>query len=70
MADPVYITCSVSPCEVTLTTSIELIPFTLTNADAGAIASAVLAIWCIGWAIRWAIRVLRHTDGNQPSEEN
>jgi hypothetical protein len=70
MADPVYITCSVDPCNVAVTLNVELIPFAMTNADAGAIAGAVLAVLAVGWAFRVLIRMLRDSDGNQPSEEN
>ena len=66
MAGDVYVTCSVSPCQIVHT--IDLPPFQLDTADGALIAGAVLAIWAIGFGFRALIRVLS-TDSTTLNED-
>ena len=68
MADPVVIDCATA-CTVTVVHELSLPPLQLDAAEGAAIAGAVLAIWAIGWAFRALIQTLRHTDGNQPTNQ-
>lgn len=54
--EPTTITCSVSPCEVTLTHVVEVAPFNLDAAGGAAVAVAILAVWAVGFAFRALIR--------------
>lgn len=42
------ITCE-SACTVTLDLQVRLLPFDMTVAEAGEIASAILAVWAVAW---------------------
>lgn len=63
------ITCSVSPCAVTVTHEVSLPPFQLSPADGGLISGAILLVWATGWAIRMLIRAL-HVDGVSKESED
>jgi hypothetical protein len=67
MAGDVYVTCSVSPCQIIH--SIDLPPFQLDEAGGALIAAAVVAVWAVGLAGRLVIRAL-NVDRNQNSESD
>lgn len=67
MAGDVYVTCSVSPCQIVHT--IDLPPFQLDTADGALIAGAVLVVWALGWAFRVLIRAL-NIDGVSSKPES
>ena len=56
---PTYITCSVSPCDVSIALSNPVLD--LSAADGVLLAGAILGVWAVGWAIRMLISVL-HSD--------
>lgn len=64
-AGDVYVTCSVSPCQIVHT--IDLPPFQLTIAEGAEIAGAILAVWAVGFGARLVIRAL-NVDGKSTSE--
>lgn len=45
-------------CTVTIVHELAIPPFTLTLAEAGALAGAILLIWGVAWGIRMAIQAL------------
>lgn len=65
MASDVYVTCSVSPCQIVH--SIDLPPFQLSTGEGALIAGAVLAIWAVGFGFRAIIRAL-NIDSKSTSE--
>lgn len=67
--EPVTVTCSAS-CTVTHVVTLDLPLFQLTPEQGAAIASAVLAVWAVGWGFRTLIRMVRHSDGDQPTTES
>lgn len=61
------VTCSVSPCDVTIHNAIPVLD--LDEAGGAQIAVAVVAVWAIGWVFRTLVRVLKTTDGEPPESE-
>jgi hypothetical protein len=60
MAGDVYVTCTVSPCQIVHT--IDLPPFQLDEAGGALVAAAIIGVWALGWAFRMLIRALRVDD--------
>ncbi len=67
MADPVVVSCNVSPCVVVH--QIDLPPFQLDTAEGALIAGSILAVWAVGFGIRMLIRAL-NTDGKPLNESD
>lgn len=63
--EPLTVTCNVSPCEVRV--AIDLLPFSMTLEEGGAIAGAIIAVWCVAWAFRMFLRVLDESGGKTSS---
>ena len=63
----VYVTCSVSPCQIVH--SIDLPPFQLDTADGALIAGAILAVWALGFGARLVIQAL-YIDGKTSTLES
>lgn len=64
---PTYITCSVSPCEISIALTNPVLD--LTAADGAIIAGAVIAVWAVGWAFRMLIRALNSDGGSSVESE-
>ena len=64
MNEPTVIECA-SACTVTLQHEVSLIPFTLTLAEAGAISTAILAMWAVAFGARVIARYLQSTGPNE-----
>lgn len=56
MADPVQVTCSVSPCTVQLSFNDPI--FAMDTQDAGQVAAAIILVWTVGFAFRMVIRAM------------
>lgn len=58
-------------CTVTHVVDLQVPILTLTPAEGGQIAGAILLVWVVGWAARILIRTLRDTDeGRDPENES
>lgn len=56
MANPVQVTCSVSPCTVQLSFNDPV--FAMDSQDAGLVAAAVVGLWAVGYGFRVLIRAM------------
>lgn len=66
MADPITVTCGAA-CTVTVVHELSLPPLQLSAEEGAAIASAILAVWCVGWAFRMLLITI--SDGSKTSTE-
>lgn len=56
MANPVQVTCSVSPCTVQLSFNDPVLA--MDTQDAGLVAAAIVGVWAVGYAFRVLIRAM------------